>query len=72
MTRNLQQRIEVCAPIAEERLKEQLVNYFDIQWNDKVKAVTLDAELNQLRQSHLPEEDLKCPQDKIYEYLKQR
>ncbi|MEP7375439.1 MAG: polyphosphate kinase 1 [Chitinophagaceae bacterium] len=72
MTRNLQQRIEVCAPVAEEKLKDQLINYFDIQWNDKVKAVTLDAELNQLRQSHLPEDDLTCPQDKIYEYLKQR
>jgi polyphosphate kinase len=72
MSRNLQQRIEVCAPVAEEKLKEELVNYFDIQWNDKVKAVTLDADLNQLRQSYLPEEDLKCPQDKIYEYLKQR
>ena len=72
MTRNLQQRIEVCTPVAEERLKEQLVDYFEIQWNDKVKAVILDAELNQVRKSHLPEDDLKCPQDKIYEYLKQR
>lgn len=72
MSRNLQQRIEVCAPVTDEKLKEELVNYFDIQWNDKVKAVTLDAELNQLRQSDLPAEDMKCPQDKIYEYLKQR
>ena len=72
MTRNLQQRIEVCSPVAEEKLKEQLVNYFDIQWNDKAKAVVLDAELNQLRQSHLTEEDMKGPQDRIYEYLNQR
>jgi polyphosphate kinase len=72
MTRNLQQRIEVCTPVAEERLKEELISYFDIQWNDKVKAVTLDAELNQLRQSGLPAEDMKCSQDKIYEYLMQR
>ena len=72
MTRNLQQRIEVCTPVVEERLKEELVNYFDIQWNDKVKAVTLDAELNQLRQYDLVEEDRRCPQDKVYDYLKQR
>ena len=72
MTRNLQQRIEVCTPVVEERLKEELVNYFDIQWNDKVKAVTLDAELNQLRQHDLVEEDRRCPQEKVYDYLKQR
>lgn len=72
MTRNLQQRIEVCIPVAEDRLKEELINYFDIQWNDKVKAVMLDAELNQQRQTDLPPEDSKCPQDKIYDYLKQR
>lgn len=72
MTRNLQQRIEVCTPVAAEKLKEELVNYFDIQWNDKVKAVTLDAELNQQRQHDLLDEDRRCPQDKVYDYLKLR
>jgi polyphosphate kinase len=72
MTRNLQQRIEVCVPVADERLKKELTDYLEIQWNDKLKAVTLDAELNQLRQNGLPGEGEKFPQDKIYEYLKQR
>ena len=72
MSRNLQQRIEVCAPVIQENLKNELINYFDIQWNDNVKAVTLDTNLNQVRQSESEGEDRKCPQEKIYEYLKQR
>ena len=72
MTRNLQQRIEVCVPVADERLKKELTDYLEIQWNDRLKAVVLDAELSQLRQNDLSAEGEKCPQDKIYEYLKQR
>jgi polyphosphate kinase len=72
MSRNLQQRIEVCTPVIQENLKNEIINYFEIQWNDKVKAVTLDSNLNQVRQSVSEAEDKKCPQEKIYEYLKQR
>jgi polyphosphate kinase len=71
MTRNLEQRIEVCAPITDEKLKDELVHYFDIQWNDHVKAVTLDSELHQHR-LHEPQGDQTCPQEKVYEYLKNR
>ena len=72
MTRNLYQRIEVCAPVVEERLKKELVDYFDIQWNDTVKAVKLDADLNQVKQDPVSADETKCPQEKIYEYLKNR
>ena len=72
MTRNLYHRIEVCVPIVEERLVKELVDYFEIQWNDTVKAVILDANLNQVKQQPVPAGDPKCPQEKIYEYLKNR
>jgi polyphosphate kinase len=72
MTRNLRQRIEVCAPIVEEKLKKELTDYFSIQWNDTVKAVNLDAELNQHKLFHVPAENTKGPQEKIYEYLASR
>lgn len=72
MTRNLQQRIEVCIPIIEQRLKEELTTYFNIQWSDTVKAVSLDADLNPQRQNDLPVNDLKSPQEQIYRHLKNR
>ncbi len=72
MARSLQQRIEVCAPVLEKSLKEDLTTYFDIQWNDTVKAVLLDEDLNQQRQEPLPGGEQQCPQEKIYTYLKER
>jgi len=72
MTRNLYQRIEVCAPVMDVKLKEELIQYFNIQWNDTAKAVSLDAELNQLRQNHLLANDQKCSQEEIHTYLKEK
>jgi len=72
MSRNLYHRIEVCAPVVDERLKKELVDYFEIQWNDTVKAVRLDANLNQVKQHPDSVDEAKCPQEKIYEYLKNR
>ena len=71
MTRNLQHRIEVCIPVQDPVLKEDLSNYFDIQWNDTVKAVELNEDLEQLR---LQKEDTEepGPQAKVYDYLKSR
>ena len=72
MTRNLQHRIEVCIPVLNQELKNELTDYFGIQWNDTVKAVSLDAELNQHRQPDSSVPGLQSPQQKIYEYLKNR
>jgi polyphosphate kinase len=72
MTRNLHHRIEVCAPVPDERLKKELVDYFDIQWNDRVKAVNLDADGNQVKQGSGSSDEKKGPQEKIFEYLKNR
>jgi len=72
MTRNLQHRIEVCIPVTDSMLKEDLTNYFDIQWNDTLKAVLLDEDLNQVRLNNLSDPDQETPQQKIYGYLKNR
>ena len=64
MTRNLQHRVEVCIPIIDTIFKEDLTNYFEIQWNDTVKAVSLDAELNQIRLYNPAEGDQPTPQQK--------
>ncbi len=70
MTRNLQQRIEVCIPVTDENLKIDLSTYFDIQWNDNSKAVMLDAGLNEIRPDHSEPASMQNPQQQIYEYLK--
>ena len=71
MTRNLQHRIEVCIPVLDPGLVDDLSNYFEIQWNDKVKAVELNENLEQQR---LPRDDNgePGPQVKVYDYLKNR
>jgi polyphosphate kinase len=49
MTRNLYHRIEVCVPVKDDKLKQELIDYFEIQWTDNEKAVILDSDLNQHR-----------------------
>jgi polyphosphate kinase len=72
MSRNLQRRIEVCIPVLDQGLRNDLGNYFEIQWNDTVKASSLDSDLNQHRLYDSSATDLLSPQQKIYEYLKNR
>ena len=69
MTRNLYHRIEVCIPIKTPELKQQLVKYFDIQWQDTDKAVTLTSNLDQQKEleTNLPKLNA---QQSIYNYLK--
>ncbi|MBR9909589.1 MAG: polyphosphate kinase 1 [Gammaproteobacteria bacterium] len=50
MTRNLDFRVEVTAPVLDPKLKQRVKDVLDIQWCDNVKARTLDAEqTNQYR-----------------------
>ena len=44
MTRNLDKRVEIAAPIFEEKIKEVLKMCLDLQWNDNTKARILDAQ----------------------------
>ena len=41
MTRNLDRRVEVAAPVLDKRLREELRHFFEIQWMDNVKARNL-------------------------------
>ncbi|HKJ48494.1 MAG TPA: polyphosphate kinase 1, partial [Christiangramia sp.] len=38
MTRNLDQRVEISCPIYDADIKQELIETFDISWNDNVKA----------------------------------
>ncbi|MCS5808908.1 hypothetical protein LNO89_24520 [Klebsiella pneumoniae subsp. pneumoniae] len=46
MTRNIDYRIEVAAPLLDPRLKQRVLDIFDILFNDTVKARYLDKELS--------------------------
>ena len=38
MTRNTRRRVEVAAPVLDENIKQRIIDYFNIQMNDNVKA----------------------------------
>ncbi len=42
MRRNLDRRVEVALYIEDKRIEQTLVDYFDIQWSDNVKARTIE------------------------------
>ncbi|MEO5675786.1 MAG: polyphosphate kinase 1 [Chitinophagales bacterium] len=70
MIRNLDSRVEMAMPILDKSIKTELLDYFEIQWNDNVKARNLDAQLQNLYyRNSLP--PLRS-QEKIYSYLRDR
>ncbi len=55
MTRNLDNRVEVGCPIYDDSIKQELIDTFDICWNDNVKARIFDEEQNnKYRRNDLP------------------
>ncbi|VFS80795.1 Polyphosphate kinase [Raoultella terrigena] len=69
MTRNIDYRIEVAAPLLDPRLKQRVLDIFDILFNDTVKARYLDKELSN---SYVPRGNRRKvrAQMAIYDYLK--
>lgn len=68
MTRNLRRRIEVCIDIKDQNCKQQLLHYFQLQWQDNTKSFRILNNGEQLRQqvsgiAHNAQND-------IYDYLK--
>ena len=66
MTRNLDQRVEISCPIYDKDIKQELIETFDISWNDNVKA------RNHCRGMENPYRESKGPkvrsQFALYEY----
>jgi polyphosphate kinase len=67
MTRNLFHRIELCTPIADSGCRKELLQYFDLQWQDNDKA----EELNAVTDSENKQEKHNGQQS-IYKYLSER
>lgn len=71
LPRNFDSRIETVFPILDKKLARQLINYFDIQWSDNVKARILDEKLsNTFRGSETDPVKIRS-QFAIEEYLRE-
>lgn len=70
MTRNIDHRIEVAAPIRDERLKQRIIDIVNIHFTDTVKARWIDKEMNN---AYVPRGNRKKRRSQvaIYDYLKQ-
>ena len=67
MSRNLDKRVEVCTPIFDPNVKKQLKDIFEIQWNDNVKARSLENKT--LNQYFRDAGDQRRSQVELYTYF---
>ncbi len=70
MNRNIYRRIEVCFPVYDKDLQNELKHLIALQWKDTQQAVQLD---NRLQNQPIPEaiENTRS-QEAIYHYLKNK
>jgi polyphosphate kinase len=68
MNRNIHHRIEVCFPVQDEKIKDQLEQLIAMQLNDTVKAVALTAEMENYRVSPINAEKIRS-QEAIYHLM---
>ncbi len=72
MERNLDRRVEVCFPLKDQRIKQEVVKLLDLQWMDRVKARLIDAEQ---KNTYLPPLAGTTPlraQEATYTYFKDK
>ena len=72
MPRNLDKRIEVGCPIQDIKLKQEIMDYFNLQWQDNKKARLLDGKTNDkyLKKNRDTKSKTFESQQEIYNYLK--
>ena len=66
LPRNIDRRVEVTCPIYHRDLKKEIIDIFNLHWNDQRKARILDASLSNQYRSGDPK---SRSQDTIYQYL---
>jgi polyphosphate kinase len=70
MVRNLDHRVEVTCPVKDAGIRKMLIDIFNIQLSDNVKARILDNELNNRYVERNGDERIRS-QEEIYNYLQQ-
>ena len=70
MNRNLYSRIEVCFPLYDPELRQEIHDILELQLKDTAKAVFLTEHLENQRIPHPPGEEPLAAQQAIYNYVK--
>jgi polyphosphate kinase len=71
MSRNLDRRVEVAVPIYDKDIKEELIDFFNLQWHDNSAARILDNDLSNVIKGQGEVPQLKS-QLGFYDYLRER
>ena len=71
MSRNLDRRVEVAVPIYDKEIKEELIDFFNLQWQDNSAARILDNDLKNMIKNQGEEPQVKS-QLGFYDYLRKR
>ncbi|MFT4155707.1 polyphosphate kinase 1 [Parafilimonas sp.] len=72
MNRNIYTRIEVCFPVYDAAIKQELIDIINIQWSDNMQAVYIDEHLNNIPVIRHGNEKQVNSQKDIYNYLEQK
>jgi polyphosphate kinase len=67
MNRNVYRRIEVCFPVYDRDIKQQMLDLLDLQLNDNCQAVVIDEHLDNVPVKN--DKSLVCSQQAIYQLL---
>jgi len=70
MYRNLDRRVEVAVPIYDKEIKKELMDFFNLQWQDNTAARILDNDLNNRIKNEGTEPHVKS-QLGFYDYLRE-
>ncbi len=71
MTRNLDRRVEVAAPIYDPVIKQELLDFFNLQWQDNSAARILDNELSNTIKNQKTKPQIRS-QLLFYDYLSEK
>ena len=71
MYRNLDRRVEVAVPIYDKEIRDELIDFFNLQWRDNTAARILDNDLNNRINNQGMEPRVKSQLD-FYDYLTEK
>ena len=71
MTRNLDRRVEVATPIYDPEIKQELIDFFNLQWKDNTASRILDNDLTNVIKNEGEQPRVKS-QLVFYDYLMDR
>jgi polyphosphate kinase len=71
MSRNLDHRVEVAVPIYNKAIRDELIDFFDLQWKDNTAARILDNDLKNIIRDYDKQPKIKS-QLSFYDYLRKQ